>query len=76
MADEQVPARLELGITERGDFTYTFDGVRYGGDSADDSKADEPEVAIADELLPDSDAEAAMPPSSGDGEVEETGEPT
>jgi type VI secretion system protein VasG len=35
MADEQVPERLVLGLDERGDFTYTFDGVRYGPASAE-----------------------------------------
>ena len=33
MADESVPEKLVLGIDERGDFTYTFDGVQYGGAS-------------------------------------------
>ena len=77
MADEHVPARLELGITERGDFTYTFDGVRYGGEDppADAAENDDQEVLIADDLVPDSEADAAVSPSSGDGEVGEAGEP-
>jgi hypothetical protein len=78
MADEQVPARLELGITERGDFTYTFDGVRYGGDgdgSEEEPEGDGPEAAIAEDLVPDGEADAAVSPSAGDGEVGEAGEP-
>jgi hypothetical protein len=35
MADERMPEQLVLGLDERGDFTYTFDGVRYGPASAD-----------------------------------------